>query len=169
MIKSAILISASLALILASCLATSNILPDGDGPQVTTTLSAWLSSQCEKIIEEMEALAKYNSQSDGFSVVSYLRYLVLYDGLTTVAKHLDWVDRKARAFRKVNAAAEQIVSNYLKDLDNALYKIESNEPKSKQNKVDDNWLTTYKTIRYISTHVSDKNSLVDFLFYELNR
>lgn len=142
-------------------MASTMVVADDVAPEevpLTSTLVAWLSSQCEGIIEEMEAIAKQNSESNGFSVVNYLRYLNLYDSLTVIASkpidELKWVRRKAKAFEKINASAEELVGSYLIDLDSALTKIEMAEPKSKQVKASDKWLTLYKTIRYISTHVS---------------
>lgn len=133
--------------------------------QLTSTLVAWLSSQCEGIIEEMEAIAKQNSESTGFSVVNYLRYLNLYESLNLIARkpidELKWVRRKANAFEKINQAAEAIVGGYLTDLNKNLTDLEMKEPKSKQVKVSDKWLTLYKTIRYIATHAPRRSGLVN--------
>lgn len=146
------------AIIMASAIVVADDSESSEQVPLTSTLVAWLSSQCEGIIEEMEAIAKQNSESSGFSVVNYLRYLNLYDSLTVIASKpiddLKWVRRKATAFQKINAAAEELVGSYLVDLDSGLTKIEMAEPKSKQVKVSDKWLNLYKTIRYISTHVS---------------
>lgn len=159
--SSFVLLSASVAIILALLSfssAPSNYVLAAESPSLTSTLIAWISSQCEGIIEEIEAIAKSNSESNNFSLVNYLRYLVLYESLAVVSSkpidELKWVRRKANAFEKVNKAVEEIVLAYLNDLDAALTKLELAEPKGKQNKVGDKWLGLYKTIRYIATHVS---------------
>lgn len=159
------LISVMIALAMSAVVSAQNEQSVAPGSaQLTSTLVAWLSSQCEGIIEEMEAIAKQNSESGGFSVVNYLRYLNLYDSLTVIASKpiddLKWVRRKAKAFEKINAAAEQIVASHLEDLNKALTDIELAEPKSKQVKASDKWLNLYKTIRYIATHAPRNSVLI---------
>lgn len=130
-------------------------------PQLTSTLVAWISSQCEMIVEEMEAILKYNSKTSGFSLVSYLRYMNLYNELKVVSsKNIDelkWVSKKVRAFAKTYLSAFNVVAGYLVQLDETLRNIEKNEPKSKQVSVSQAWVNIYETIRYIATHVSTQS------------
>lgn len=136
---------------------------DPNAPKLTSTLVAWISSQCDGIVEEMEAIAKQNAESNSFSVVNYLRYLNLYDSLKVVASkqipELKWVLRKAKVFSTVYQSAIEVVANYLADLDASLTKIELAEPKSKQVSVSKSWVELYESIRYIATHVSIRSTL----------
>lgn len=144
----------------------------GRGPktvQLTATLVAWISSQSENIVEEMEAIAKHNAETENFSVVHYLRYLRLYDSLKVIARQpieqLKWVSKKAKVFSKIYQLALDMVAVYLSDLNNQLTKIELNEPKSKQVGVSAKWLELYESIRYIATHVSITISTTVFIYY----
>lgn len=133
------------------------VLNDGKIP-LTPSLIAWISHQSEGIVEEMESIAKYNAESTKFSVVSYLRYLALFNHLKVVAsKPIDefkWIARKAKTLARVYDSAMQIVLNYLHDVDRSLGMIEAKEPKSKQVDPSKDWSSNYETIRFIALHVS---------------
>lgn len=146
------------------CVLNANQASAGREVPLTATLVAWISSQCEMIVDEMDAIIKNNVESSSFSVVNYLRYLNLYDSLKVVGNkgekdvpEFKWVYLKARAYAKVYKAALDVVSGYLVELDNQLRKIEDAEPKSKQVTVSKQWLSIYEVMRYIATH-SPRNS-----------
>lgn len=124
---------------------------------MTPTLAAWISSQSENVVEEMEAIVRRQIASKQFSVVLYLRYLSLFNSLKVVASKenvpkFDWIAKKVRAFGHVYENAYNIVTIYVKDLDAAMTKIELNEKKGKQNPVSKEWVNIYQTINYIKTH-----------------
>lgn len=164
--QSALALAVVAFLLMAGREPQSSLSPGGSGaqagpqapPMLTSTLVAWISSQSEAIVEEMEAIARQNSASDQFSVVNYLRYLSLYENLQVIVEKdigkLRWVKRKVKAFSRVYSSAIEILTNYLLDLDAAMSKIEANEPKSKQTEVSKAWVQHYETINYIATHVS---------------
>lgn len=127
--------------------------------KLTSTLVAWISSQAEAVIEELEAIAAENAASNQFSVVNYIRYLALFEDLKVIANRKDvdklqWVAKKVKALSKAHASAVEILTGYLTGLDFSLSKIEANEPKSKQVEVSNDWMQIYQTINYIATHVS---------------
>lgn len=156
----------AVVLLFAATFACSNGgLVDVSEVKLTPSIVAWISSQAESIINEMEAIVKQNTDTNKFSVVSYLRYITLYDGLKVVASkkipELQWVARKAKAFTRTYKSAIDIVSNYLEDLDTQLTNIELNEPKGKQLAPSAQWLELYNTINYIATHAPKSSGLVD--------
>lgn len=133
------------------------VLTDGK-TKLTPTLVAWISQQSEAIVEELESIARYNSETSKFSVVSYLRYLTLFDHLKVVASkptdEFKWIARKANTFARIYDSAMQIVFNFLQDVDKTLREIEDKEPKSKQVDPSKDWTKNYETIRFIALHVS---------------
>lgn len=133
------------------------VLTDGR-VKLTPSLIDWISHQSEGIIEELEAIAKFNAESNKFSVVSYLRYLTLFNHLKVVAnKPIDkfsWIARKAKTLSRIYNSAMSIVMNYLQDVNQTLRTIEDNEPKSKQTEPTGDWFKNYEIIRFVALHVS---------------
>lgn len=131
--------------------------------KLTSSLVGWISDQSEGIVDEMEAIAKFNAETTKFSVVSYLRYLTLYDHLKVVAgkplSEFKWIAKKAKTFARIYDSAMQIVFNYLQDVDQALRQIEDKEPKSKQVDPSADWIKNYDIIRFIALHAPEDSEL----------
>lgn len=127
---------------------------------LTSSIVAWISSQAESVIGELDAITRVNSQTDNFSIVNYIRYLELLQDLKIVAQggvnipELNWVTRKVKVFSGPHRSALTLVRQYLNGLNAAMSEIESKEPKSKQVGVDNKWMELYQTVKYIQTRVS---------------
>ena len=139
-------------------------------PKFTATLVSWINTQAEDIVGEMEAIARHNANTDSFSLVSYLRYIQLFEELSVISKDIkpkmEWIGKKVAAFKRVYKSAVEILLAHLDDLDASLGKIEAAEKKSKNAKPNKDWIRLYETINYIAKHVSLSQFLsesLDFL------
>lgn len=125
---------------------------------LTGSAVAWVSSQCENVVEELEAIVQQNAQTLRFNAINYLRYLHLYNSLKVVAqqkvKELKWVGAKAKAFEKVYSSVEDALYVYLQGINSRLSFLESTEGKGNQKGVGYYWRILYETIDYIAHYVS---------------
>lgn len=141
----------------------------GELPFLTGTLLAWITTQTENIVEELEAIAKDNAQSNVLSIKNYVRYLSINNELGVIARQpideLRWVRNKYKIFAGVFESAQSVVSMWLHNRETELYREEANELSRDQHHIRLNgptkkWIKLYEDINFVATQVSYQKSVV---------
>lgn len=124
----------------------------------------WISSQCEAIVGEIEAIIQQNVDLQ-FNIGSNLRYIALYDSLRLVASkripELEWVYSKLRAYGSQNVyqSVINVITTHLQDLDARMAKIEAQEPMGETPPPSKEWMDTYETVVYILSNSAPDSPL----------